>query len=125
MDLQDLLAAEHVGVRHHDLTVKAAGTQQSGIEHVVAAGAGAGAIGSAGAVVSAGAGVGAGAIGSAGAVVAAGAIGSGAGAVVAAGAIGSAAGAVVAAGAIGSAGDVVVVVLVTVLVAPPNQPPQK
>ena len=37
---QDLLAAEHVGVRHDDLAVEAAGTQQRGIEHVGPVGGG-------------------------------------------------------------------------------------
>ena len=34
MNLQDLLAADDVRIRHHDLAVEAAGTQQRGIEHV-------------------------------------------------------------------------------------------
>ncbi len=34
VDLEDLLAARDVGVRHHDLAVEAARTQQRGIEHV-------------------------------------------------------------------------------------------
>ena len=34
MDAQDFLAAKHVRVRHHDLAVETAGTQQGGIEHV-------------------------------------------------------------------------------------------
>jgi len=34
VDAQDLFAAHHVGVRHHDLTVEAARTQQGGVEHV-------------------------------------------------------------------------------------------
>ena len=34
VDFEDLLAAQHVGVRHHDLAVEAARTQQRGIEHV-------------------------------------------------------------------------------------------
>ena len=38
MDAQDLLAADHVGVRHHDLAVEAARTQQRGVEHVGAVG---------------------------------------------------------------------------------------
>ena len=32
--LEDFLAPEHVGVRHHDLTVEAARTQQRGVQHV-------------------------------------------------------------------------------------------
>ena len=35
---QDLLAAAHVRVRHHDLPVEAAGAQQRGVEHVGAVG---------------------------------------------------------------------------------------
>ena len=38
--LQDLLAADHVRVRHHDLAVEAAGTQQRRIEHVGPVGGG-------------------------------------------------------------------------------------
>ena len=34
VDLEDLLAADDVGVRHHDLAVEAAGTQQRRVEHV-------------------------------------------------------------------------------------------
>ena len=34
MNLQDLLAAADVRIRHHDLAVEAAGAQQRGIEHV-------------------------------------------------------------------------------------------
>ena len=40
MNLEDLLAADDVRIRHHDLTVEAAGTQQRGIEHVGAVGRG-------------------------------------------------------------------------------------
>ena len=38
--LQDLLAADDVGVRHHDLAVEAAGTQQRRVEHVGTVGGG-------------------------------------------------------------------------------------
>ncbi len=38
MDLQNLFAAQHVGVGHHDLAVETAGTQQRGVEHVGAVG---------------------------------------------------------------------------------------
>ena len=38
--LQDLLAADHVRIRHHDLTVEAARTQQRRIEHVGTVGGG-------------------------------------------------------------------------------------
>ena len=38
--LQDLLAADHVRVRHHDLAVEAAGAQQRRIEHVGPVGGG-------------------------------------------------------------------------------------
>ena len=38
--MQDLLAADDVRVRHHDLAVETAGTQQSGIEHVGTVGGG-------------------------------------------------------------------------------------
>src|SRR5690606_30494494 len=34
VDLQDLLAAAHVGQRYDDLTIEPAGPQQRGIEHV-------------------------------------------------------------------------------------------
>ena len=34
VDLEDLLAAAHVGQRHHDLAVEAARPQQRGVEHV-------------------------------------------------------------------------------------------
>ena len=34
MHLEDLLAADDVGVRHHDLAVEAAGPQQRRIEHI-------------------------------------------------------------------------------------------
>ena len=34
VDVEDLLAAHHVGVRHHHLAVEAAGAQQRGVEHV-------------------------------------------------------------------------------------------
>src|SRR4051812_3113405 len=34
VNAQDLLAADHVRVRHHDLAIEAAGTQQGGVEHV-------------------------------------------------------------------------------------------
>ena len=34
MHLEDLLAAAHIGQRHHDLAVEAARTQQRRIEHV-------------------------------------------------------------------------------------------
>ena len=40
VDLQDLLAADHVRVRHDDLTVEAARTQQRRIEHVGTVGGG-------------------------------------------------------------------------------------
>ena len=40
MHLQDLLAADDVGPRHHHLAVEAAGTQQRGIEHVGTVGRG-------------------------------------------------------------------------------------
>ncbi len=40
MHFQNLFAADHVGVRHHDLTVEAARTQQSRIEHVGTVGGG-------------------------------------------------------------------------------------
>ena len=40
MDLEDLLAAADVGVRHHDLAVEAARPQQGGIEHVGTVGGG-------------------------------------------------------------------------------------
>ena len=40
MDLQDLLAAGDVGVRHHDLAVEAAGPQQRRVEHVGPVGGG-------------------------------------------------------------------------------------
>ncbi len=40
MDLQDLLAAADVGVRHYDLAVEAAGPQQRRVEHVRAVGGG-------------------------------------------------------------------------------------
>ena len=40
VDLQDLLAADHVRVRHHDLAVEAAGAQQRRIEHVGPVGGG-------------------------------------------------------------------------------------
>src|SRR3569623_1198775 len=38
--LQNLLAAAHVGQRHHDLAVETAGTQQRGVEHVGTVGGG-------------------------------------------------------------------------------------
>ena len=40
VDLEDLLAADDVGVRHHDLAVEAAGAQQRRVEHVGAVGRG-------------------------------------------------------------------------------------
>ena len=40
VNLQDLLAADDVRIRHHDLTVEAARTQQRGIEHVGPVGGG-------------------------------------------------------------------------------------
>src|SRR3569832_501491 len=38
--LENLLAATHVGQRHHDLSVETAGTQQGGVEHVGTVGGG-------------------------------------------------------------------------------------
>jgi len=40
VNFQNLLAADHVGIRHHDLTVETAGTQQRRIEHVGPVGGG-------------------------------------------------------------------------------------
>ena len=40
VDLEDLLAADDVGVRHHDLAVEAAGPQQRRVEHVRPVGGG-------------------------------------------------------------------------------------
>ena len=40
MHFQDLLAADHVGIRHHDLAVETAGTQQRRVEHVGPVGGG-------------------------------------------------------------------------------------
>ncbi len=40
MNLEDLLAADDIGVRHHDLAIETAGSQQRRVEHVWAVGRG-------------------------------------------------------------------------------------